>query len=751
MDFEKESLAYHRRAPRGKIGIYNKKPLDTIEDLSLAYSPGVAGPCREIAKNEDLSFQYTSRANLIAVISNGTAVLGLGNIGPYAAKPVMEGKAMLFKKFADIDVFDLEVKAENPDEMIAIVKALEPSFGGINLEDIKAPDCFYIEEELKKSMSIPVFHDDQHGTAIIASSAFLNALQLTGRKIEDTKVVFSGAGAAAIACADLFIKLGVQPKNLLMCDSSGVLTKKRKDLNVYKEKFAQDVPFETLEEAIKEADAFVGVSQADVFTAPMLKSMREHPIVFALSNPNPEINPELAHRTRSDVILATGRSDYPNQVNNVLGFPYIFRGALDVKASEINDAMKLAAVRAIADLAKEDVPEDVLAVYRSSSSYVFGKDYLIPKPVDQRVLLRVAPAVALAAMETGVARYHVDIEEYKEQIHQILSPARRLVREARKRIKAKSLERGRKPRVLVTFSHEDTVLQAVKEVSDSGEIDLVILGEARVIQKKIDRLGLKDLSRVEIIDYKNQLHLYEEKFSEILKEKKYSKEQLENYLQDENYFGALKLSLGAVDAMVTGINRSYRECVRPILRVLQKNKEEILSGVYTLILEDKVKFFSDCTINLNPTAEELARIALSAVKLAKSYTKEPLRVAMLSFSSFGDSPSQETELVAEATRLIRKKDPSIEVDGEMQVDVALNKEFRRREFPLCKLTGDANVLIFPNLSSANIGYKLLNHLAGASPIGPILTGLSKPANVMQRSATVRELVHMIYMTADRVS
>lgn len=751
MDYEKSALLYHERLPRGKIGIYNKKPLDSQEDLSLAYSPGVAGPCRKISEDHDLSFQYTSRANLVAVISNGSAVLGLGNIGPYAAKPVMEGKAMLFKKFANIDVFDLEVNAKTPDEMIQIVRGLEPTFGGINLEDIKAPDCFYIEEKLRETMSIPVFHDDQHGTAIIASSAFLNALEVTNRKIEEVKVVFSGAGAAAIACADLFLKLGVKKNHIIMCDSRGVINHTRTDLNEYKKKFSSHTSFQSLEQAISSADAFVGVSQPDVLTEKMLKSMNSHPIVFALANPDPEIKPELAHKVRSDVILATGRSDYPNQVNNVLGFPYIFRGALDVKAKTINDAMKLAAVRAIASLAKEDVPEEVLAVYRDSESYIFGKDYLIPKPVDQRVLLRVAPAVAQAAMETGVARHHIDIELYKEQVEQLLSPTRRIIRQLRKSIKA-SVGANKLPKIILTSGHEDKVLQAAKQVGDSGEISLVVLGDKKVIQAKVAKLGLRSLNHVELIDLKNSIEkkeFYEDQLYKLLKAKGISKKIAQELLLNENYFASLKLHLAEVDGMVTGINRSYRDCVRPILKVIQKNKEEILSGMYLLVLENKIKFFADCTINISPSAEELARIALGAAKIAKTYTKETIRVAMLSFSSFGDSPHDETELVAKAVKLIRQKEPNLEVDGEMQVDVALNKEFRIKEFPACRLTDDANVLVCPNLASANIGYKLLNQLAGAIPTGPILTGLKKPANVMQRSATVKELVNMIYVTAQQ--
>ena len=751
MDYEKEALSYHKKFPRGKIGIHITKPLESQEDLSLAYSPGVAGPCREIALNEDLSFQYTSRANLVAVISNGSAVLGLGNIGPYASKPVMEGKAMLFKKFADIDVFDLEVQAKTNEEMISIVKGLEPTFGGINLEDIKAPDCFYIEEKLKESMSIPVFHDDQHGTAIIAASAFLNAVELTKRKLEDVKVVFSGAGAAAIACADLFLKLGVTKEHIIMCDSKGVLHSSRTDLNPYKKRFVTSRPEKNLEEAIVNADAFVGVSQADVLTGDMLKNMGKDPIVFALSNPNPEINPELAHRVRKDVILATGRSDYPNQVNNVLGFPYIFRGALDVRASEINDEMKLAAVYAIAALAKEDVPEEVMAVYHNSDSYVFGKDYLLPKPVDQRVLLRVAPAVAKAAMETGVARHHVDLDDYQERVEQILSPVRRVVRTVRQTIKKESTVSGL-PKILLTSGHEDSVLLAAKEVSDNEEVRLVVLGDKRVIEKKIEKLGIKCLGKTEILD-PNQLgdkqSFYEEKLFELLEPKGIKREKISELLLNENYLSSLKLHLSEADGLVTGINRSYRECVQPILKVIDKNKREILSGMYLLVLKEKIKFFADCTINVSPSAEELAKIAISTAKVASTYTKDPIRVAMLSFSSFGDSPFKQAEVVREAVKLIRERAPNLEVDGEMQVDVALNSHFRAREFPECKLTGNANVLICPDLNSANISYKLLNQLAGAKPIGPILTGLSKPANVMQRSATVRELVHMIYMTAER--
>ncbi|MBI2602501.1 MAG: NADP-dependent malic enzyme [Deltaproteobacteria bacterium] len=749
MDYEKLALEYHEYPSAGKLSVQPKKQLNSQYDLSLAYTPGVAGPCRKIHKSEDNSFRYTIRSNLVGVITNGTAVLGLGDIGPYAAKPVMEGKAVLFKKFADIDVFDLEIASKDPDEFITIVSSLEPTFGGINLEDIKAPECFYIEEKLREKMSIPVFHDDQHGTAIIAAAAFINACEISGRSIEDARVVFSGAGAAAIGCASLFRKIGI--KNIIMCDSQGVIHTGRSDLNEYKKRFAiESRSLKTLEDALEGADVFIGVSTSNILTPKMLKKMANQPIVFALSNPNPEIDPQLARDTRKDIILATGRSDYPNQVNNVLGFPYIFRGALDVRAKGVSDEMSIAAAKAISELAKESVPEEVLAQYKQTSRYIFGKDYLIPKPVDQRVLLRVAPAVAQAAMETGMARLQVDIEEYKEQIEKILGPSRRLMRRLRKEITYKTVEK-QKPRVVIPFGAYPKILSAAKQVADDGEIQICLLGREKEIQKSADRLGIKSLSGIEIVDpMKDQRRgRYTEVLYELRKRKGVSRTMSDILITNHNYFAAVMLQMGDADAMVNGVTSAYVDAVRPILEIIGAEKGATLAGVYIVVKEQSLLFLADCTINVDPSAEELANIALASAKLAEEYTQEPKRVAMLSYASFGTSKHAEATKVAKAVSLVRERNPALEMDGEMQVEVALNQHLREKEFPFTNLKGNANILIFPNLGAANISYKLLQHVGGAEVTGPILVGLNKPANSLQREASVQEITSLINITAHK--
>ena len=748
MDYEKLALDYHQYPTSGKISVQSTKPLNSQEDLSLAYTPGVAGPCRKIFQNQDDSFKYTGRGNLVGVVTNGTAVLGLGNIGPYAGKPVMEGKGMLFKKFANIDVFDIEINCPDSDELIRIIRSLEPTFGGINLEDIKAPECFYIEEKLRETMAIPVFHDDQHGTAIIVTAAFINACELTGRSFDQVRVVFSGAGAAAIGCARILNKLGVH--NIIMCDSTGVLHKGRKDLNDFKKRYAIDsTSMNTLEDALDGADVFIGVSVPDVLTPSMLKKMAKDPIVFALSNPNPEIQPKLAKQTRPDVIIATGRSDYPNQVNNLLGFPYIFRGALDVRAKGINDEMMLAAAKAIADLAKESVPEEVLAQYNVTDHYVFGRDYLIPKPVDQRVLLRVAPAVAKAAMDSGIARVPVDIEEYKERMEKMLGPTRRLMRRLRKEIVSESLKHKKIPRVVLPHGFDAQILKAAKQVADDGEIEMVLLGKEEEILKTAREIGISHLSNIQIIDPQQDAKRkeYADILYELRKRKGISRTTSHQLLTDHNYFAALMLHTGAVDAMINGVKASYSNSVRPILEVIGAQKGKTLAGVYIMVKEQSLSFFSDCTININPNAEELANIAIATAETAKIYTQDPIRVAMLSYTSFGSSNHPFAKKVAEATNLVRQKSPHLEVDGEMQADVALNKQLREKEFPFTNLKGDANVLVFPTLNSANIAYKLLQNMGGVEVTGPILVGLNKPANVMQREASVREIVNMIYVSA----
>ncbi|MBC62051.1 MAG: NADP-dependent malic enzyme [Zetaproteobacteria bacterium] len=752
IDYEKDSLDYHQNTPKGKIGIKLTKPLNSQEDLSLAYSPGVAGPCRKISENIDKSFQYTNRSNLVAVVSSGSAVLGLGNIGAYASKPVMEGKAMLFKKFSDIDVFDLEVDSLNVEHFISVVSSLEPTFGGINLEDIKAPDCFYIEEELRKKMSIPVFHDDQHGTAIIMAAAFLNALELTNRKITSLKVVINGAGAAAIACANILLELGLRLDQIFLCDSKGVVSTNRKDLNTYKQKFARQTSFEALKDVIEGADAFIGVSVADVLSPEMLKSMNNNPIVFALANPNPEIDPDLAKRTRSDVIIATGRSDYANQVNNVLGFPYIFRGALDVRATCINEEMKLAAVKAIADLAKDDVPDEVLSIYKDNKTFIFGKDYLIPKPVDQRVLLKVAPAVAKAAMDSGVARLKIDIDNYIESIEKLLGPLRQTIRSLRKETK-KNNKKNTRPKIVITNGNNIRVLKAAKQVSKHGEVDILILGNKDKMKLSAQNVGLSNIDHLQIIDTRTVeiKEEYQKSFKENIDTTNLSELEVINRMRDENTYASLMLKLKEVDGVVSGVGIPYAQAVRPILHHIARGEKSTLAGVYILVINGKMMFFSDCTMNINPDTDKLVEIAESTIKVAKQYTKDQLRLAMLSFASFSSNSHEDCKKVSRATKILQNKKLGIEIVGEIQADAAINQQLRKEEFPDCKLTGNANILIFPDLSSANISYKLLSNIAETAVAGPILAGLKNPANVLQRWASVDEITNMIYMSAHQAS
>jgi malate dehydrogenase (oxaloacetate-decarboxylating)(NADP+) len=750
-EIDRLALAYHERAPAGKIYTGLSKPAATQQDLTLAYSPGVAAPCLEIAKNEDDSFRYTGRGNLVGVISNGTAVLGLGDIGAHAAKPVMEGKAMLFKKFADINVFDVEVNAKDPAAFIAAVKALEPTFGGINLEDIKAPECFEIEEALREQMNIPVMHDDQHGTAIIASAAFLNALTVTQRDIKGTRIVFSGSGAAAIATANLFLALGVDPKNLTMCDSKGVVSTTRKDLNKYKIKFARETNKKTIEEALDGADVFVGVSAANVLKPEMIMKMAKNPVIFALANPDPEILPDVAIAARPDAIVATGRSDYPNQVNNVLGFPYIFRGALDVRARTINTEMKLAAVRAIADLAKEDVPDVVNRAYKTDQTYQFGRDYLIPKPVDPRVLLRVAPAVAQAAMETGVARVKLDMNQYRERLELMGGPAKRLMRSIRKDLAARRQKSGRKIHLAIPHGHDKRIIRAAAQLFDDGEIDITLLGSRKHITRIAAELGIKDFDKkVKIIDPLKDEELaqqYGEKLFELRQRKGVSRAAALQLVRGHDYFAGMMVSCGAVDGQLSGLVESYQRAVKPLIETVGVKAGEALAGIYLIMTREKQFFLADCTINIDPDAEQLVEIAGATAGLAKRYMRDPVRLAMLSFASFGATRHEHVDKVAKATKILQESHPELCVDGEMQADVALNESLRHNEFPFCKLDGDANVLVFPNLDAANIAYKLLINIADVTPVGPILAGLNRPANIMQQSATVEEIVHLAYMTA----
>ncbi len=663
---------------------------------------------------------------------------------------------MLFKKFANIDVFDIELNCGSSDDFIRCVKSLEPTFGAINLEDIKAPECFYIEERLKAEMSIPVFHDDQHGTAIIAGAAFLNALELTQKKVEQVRVVFSGGGAAAVACAHLFISLGVKKQNLMMVDSKGVLYKGRSEgMNPYKEQFCLETKKRTLEEAISGADAFVGVSGPDLLKPEYLRSMADNPIIFALANPDPEINPDLARRTRADAIVATGRSDHPNQVNNVLGFPFIFRGALDVGARCVNEEMKMAAVHAIAKLAKEDVPDVVQQMYKDLPGYAFGRDYLIPKPVDPRVLLRVAPAVAKAAMDSGVARHKVNLKEYQERMESLLGATRQVVAKTRRQLRSKiKNDKVKKPLLVIPHGHHATVIRAVSQVFSENLIDLFLLGSKEQICSYALELGYKDFERM--ARFEDPLSSrWSGEFAEALfslrARRGVSKTGADQLVRNSNTFAALMVKQGLADGLISGIVEPYADAVRPILQVLGANKEKTPCGVYMLSVEEKLYFLADCTLNIEPSLEQLVGIGKAAVEVAKGFTDEPLRLAMLSFSSFGSAPHPKSVLMRKAASLLESEVPDVKVEGEIQADVALSDHLQRRNFPFCKLEGRANILIFPDLSSANIGQKLITSFSKeATATGPILYGINHPATVMQLGATVDELVKMIYITANQI-
>ncbi len=742
---KQEALNYHSQGRPGKLEIAATKPFLTARDLSLAYSPGVAQPCLEIAKNPEDAYKYTAKGNLVAVISNGSAVLGLGNIGPLASKPVMEGKGILFKRFADIDVFDIEINEPTVEGMVSTIKALEPTFGGINLEDIKAPECFEVEEQLKEAMNIPVFHDDQHGTAIIATAAFLNALELTKKKINKVKIVFSGAGAASMAIAKLFYQLGVPSKNLFMCDSKGVIYQGRKDgMNKYKEQFAVETSDRTLTDVMKGADAFMGCSAKGVVSKEMVKSMAKDPIIFAMANPDPEIMPEEVAEVRDDAIMATGRTDYPNQVNNVLGFPFIFRGALDARATKINEEMKLAAVKALADLAKEDVPEDVMRAY-GNEHFKFGKNYLIPKPFDKRVLTRLAPAVAKAAMDTGVAQVQIpDLKKYAQDLEARLGMSAGFMRNIRSRLPQKS-----KPRIVFTEAMNQRVLHAVSILREEGLINPILLGETHKIHARMKELSLEHLKDIEIVTPEED-ERYEEFFLDYFKarQRKGASYALSHeVMKRHNYFGSMMVKNGYADGMITGATASYKECIKPILRVLgTRNKAQAL-GVIILIFKNKVYFLADSTVQIDPSPEELANIAKStSVLYQKLMMKEP-RVAFLSFSSFGSNPCSETRKIKKAVEITKERFPELIVDGEMQADVAVNHNIRENLFNFSTIDKDADVLIFPNLSASNISYKLLSQLGGATPIGPILAPMEYAVNIVQRTSTVEEIVNMSNMTA----
>jgi malate dehydrogenase (oxaloacetate-decarboxylating)(NADP+) len=738
---KQDALDYHARGRRGKIEISITKPCATQRDLSLAYTPGVAEPCREIQANPDDAYRYTSKGNLVAVVSNGTAVLGLGDIGALAGKPVMEGKGVLFKRFADIDVFDIELNTHDPKEIVRIVKALEPTFGGINLEDIKAPECFYIEEELKRQMNIPVFHDDQHGTAIISGAALLNALELVEKPISGVKVIFCGAGAAGIACANLYCMLGVKLENITLVDTKGVVYKGRSEgMNPYKEKYARETSMRTLADAMQGADVFVGVSVKGILTKEVVKSMADNPIVFAMANPDPEITPEEAKSVRDDIIIATGRSDYPNQVNNVLGFPFIFRGALDVRATSINEEMKIAAVRALADLAKEDVPDSVIAAY-NGERLRFGPEYIIPKPFDPRVLLWEAPAVARAAMESGVARVPIsDFEAYKDALEARLGKSREVMR-----VFIHRAQRSPK-RIVFPEGEEEKILRASQIILDEKIARPILLGSRSLIREKIQTLGV-DLDGVELVNPSKspKLDVYVTELYEMRKRKGLTHNDAERLMKMHNVYGMMMLHFGDADGLVSGITQHFPETIRPALQIIKPRPGiRTIAGVYMMIFKNQTYFIADPTINIDPSAEELAEIALLSAQTARHYDIEP-RVAMLSFSNFGSTKHPLAEKVQKAVEIVRKKAPGLPVEGEMQADIAVVPELLNRLYPFNTLQDGANVLIFPDLTSANVAYKLLARLGGATAIGPLLTGMGKPVYLLQISSDVSDIVNMTAM------
>jgi malate dehydrogenase (oxaloacetate-decarboxylating)(NADP+) len=753
MSIYEESLTYHSSGRKGKIEVVPTKSVATQKDLTLAYSPGVAEPCVRIAADENLAYEYTTKGNLVAVVSNGTAVLRLGNIGAQASKPVMEGKGILFKKFADIDVFDIELNAPNPDDVIRACEMLEPTFGGINLEDIKAPECFYIEEELKKRLKIPVFHDDQHGTAVISGAAFLNALELVNKKIEDMKVVFCGGGAAAIACANLYINLGVKRANIIMCDSKGVIFKGRTEgMNPYKERFAVDTPKRTVGEALEGADAFVGVSVKGIVTKEMVARMNRDPIIFAMANPEPEILPEDILSVRTDAIIATGRSDYPNQVNNVLGFPFIFRGALDTRAMAINEEMKMAAVRALAQLAKEDVPEYVSRAY-GGQQFKFGRDYLIPKPFDRRALLYVAPAVAKAAMESGVARIQIDVKHYREGLESFLGFAYTAMRFVRKQVRKAERDLGRKITLVFPEGEHPKILHAAKIVRDENLAEPILLGNPERIRTEIIRLGLSDaLDGVQIIrpSQSELLPRFAEKFFEKRQRKGVTLGNAEILMKQNTYFAAMMVELGLADGTIGGIAQSYPDTLKPALQVIGAKPGKTLAGIYMIANKKKTYWFADTTINVEPDAEALANIAATTAELVRTSTGVEPRVAMLSFSNFGSNDHPATRAPRAAVQILRERHPGLVVDGEMQADTAIKADISSESFPFNRVPGDANVLVFPNLHAANIAYKLVWRMGGVEAIGPILVGMNKPVCVLQRGSDVNDIVNMAAITAFEV-
>lgn len=733
-----DALEYHRlKGKPGKVAIVPTKPMDTQRDLSLAYSPGVAEPVLEIEKNPADAYEYTSKGNLVAVVSNGTAILGLGDRGALASKPVMEGKGVLFKKFADIDVFDIELNSHDPDEIIKVVAAISPTFGGINLEDIKAPECFYIEEELKKMLDIPVFHDDQHGTAIISSAGLANALEIVGKKHEEIRIVISGAGASAISCAELAIRWGVRRENIMLCDSKGVVYKGRKEgMNKYKERFLVETDARTLSDALRGADVFYGLSVANVMTPEMVKTMAKDPIIFAMANPDPEIRPELAKEARKDVIIATGRSDYANQVNNVLGFPFIFRGALDVRAKQINEDMKFAASKALSALAKEDVPDSVIRAY-GGEPIKFGREYIIPTPLDPRVLLWEAPAVAEMAMKTGMARKTIDIDEYREQLAFRQGKGERI----RYFFQNKARSSGGKKRVAFAEGEEQKIIRAAYQIQEEGIATPVLIGRKSVIENELKSLSFDYKPEIVDPDGYFKIEAYARAFYELRQRKGMTAGDSLKKVRDVNVLGSMMVKMGDADAFISGLTYDYPEVIRPALQVHHTAKGVArAAGVYIMIVDDKVFLFTDATVNIDPSADDLAEIAILAADFAKKIELDP-HVAFLSFSNFGSTPHPLSDKVSKAVSIVKTRRPDLRVDGEMQADTAVVPEIAEERYPFSAVK-DANVLVFPSLESANIAYKLLARLGNAKAIGPILLGVGAPVHVLQTGDDVNAIVQI---------
>jgi len=736
-----EALDYHAQGRPGKIQVTPTKPFKDQRDLSLAYTPGVAEPCLEIAKNPDDAYRYTTKGNLVAVVSNGTAVLGLGNIGALAGKPVMEGKGILFKAFADIDVFDLEVGSESPEDVIRFCQLLEPTVGGINLEDIRSPDCFYIEQKLRATLGIPVFHDDQHGTAIISGAALLNALVVVKKDIAEIKIVFAGAGAAAIATAEHYVRLGVVRENIVMCDHKGVIYKGREGLDEFKQRFAVDTKARTLADAFQGADVFVGLSVAGIVTGDMLQGMTKKPVIFALANPTPEIMPDEAKKARPDAIVATGRSDFPNQVNNVLGFPFIFRGALDVRAKKINEEMEMAATRALAALAKEEVPESVTRAY-GGDKLKFGPDYLIPKPFDPRVLLWVAPAVAWAAVASGIAGRIIDVEEYRAELEARLGPERQVMRGLITRAQQDP------PSIVFPEGDDPRILRASRILADEGIARPILLGDLDAIRRQADEgsLTLEDIELVNPQTATDRDQLAQELWQR-RERRGMTLREARALVLDPMYYGLMMLRAGRTDALVAGEEIDYPDAVRPALEVIGAEPgRKHVSGIYMMIFRQQTFFFADTTVNIEPDAQTLAEIATATAKFVTRLGVEP-RIAMLSFSNFGSVKHPAAAKVQQAVALLHEREPELQVDGEMQADTAVVERILTKVYPFAKLRGPANVLIFPDLDAANIAYKLLARLGDAQAIGPILVGMDRPVHVLQRLSEVPDIVNMAVIAA----